>query len=141
MDIARTVRGREEATDDVTFERRFDVPDLINRNLAPVETTFGEQVVHLAGVGEVFRLVVEMQDATPFQVKVDAFAVSHLEENRPGLNGQPHGFHGVRPVVRDVREELGHPAHLVKRRRGVHEQRRIGLKHPLDAQMRIANPA
>ena len=36
-------------------------------------------------------------------------------------------------VVRDVGQELGHPAHLVQRRRRVDEQRRVGLQHPLQA--------
>ena len=76
---------------------------------------------------------VEVQDAAPLEVEVDALALRHLEEHLAGGDRQPHGLDGVLLVVRDVRQELGHPADLVQRRRRVDEQRRVGLQHPLQA--------
>ena len=57
-----------------------------------------------------FCLVVEVQDAAPLEVEVDALARRHLEEHGAGGDGEAHGLDGVRLVVRDVGQELGHPA-------------------------------
>ena len=103
------------------------------RQLAPDQPALGQQAVDHAGVREVLLPVVEMQDAAPLEVEVDALARGHLEQHRAGGDGEPHGLDGVGLVARDVRQELGHPADLVQRRPRVDEQRRVGLQHPLQA--------
>ncbi|MNT21294.1 hypothetical protein D3C72_1566300 [compost metagenome] len=80
------------------------------------------------------RLVpVDMEDALPLEVEVDAFRLGPAEQVRPGGDGQPGGLDRVRPVVRHGGDEFGEPAQLVPGGAGVHQQWGVVAQHPLDA--------
>jgi hypothetical protein len=131
VDIARGVALGQEAADEIAVQRRFHGPYLVGREFPPLQSALGQQAIDHAPMPQVLLMVVEMQDAAPLEIEVDPLARRHLEQNRPRGDRQTYGFHGVRLVTRDVRQELGHPADLVQRGARVHQQRRIGLQHPL----------
>ncbi len=133
VDIARVVRGGEEAAVEIPRQRRFQRAHLRGRDAHALEPALGEQGVDAGGAVEAVFVAIDVEDAARLAVEIDAFGLGHLVQDAAGGDGHAHGIDRIAVVVRDLRHELHHPGILMPGGFGVHEERGILLGHPFDA--------
>jgi hypothetical protein len=133
VDVAGRIRRREEAAMKLALQCGLDAADFVRADRMAVEPAFAKQLVDLRGGVVVLAVLVDVQDAAPFQIELDALALGNRKEMFARGEREAHGLDGVRAVVRDLAQEFAHPRILVPRGRRIHEERGVAREHPAQA--------
>ena len=133
VDVARGVALGEIAAVVIASQRGLDGFHFARGHGTAWQAAQGQHLAHFTGVIKALFFAVDMQDALFFEIEIHALRLRPGKQMFTRRNGQASRLHGVALVMRDVANELQHPAQLVPAGLGVDQERCVAFQHPLHA--------
>ena len=111
-------------------DRFLSAVDFIGAHRISFQTTLPKQEIDLSRVPEATAVAVYVENATFFQIELDAFPLGECKKGAPSVKRQLNRCNRVATIVRDFSDELGEPTVFVPRRREIQQQWSVALPDP-----------
>src|SRR6266576_1189805 len=112
------------------MKRRLDCLDFVSAHRIAFQTALPKQEIDLSRVPEATAVAVYVENATFFQIELDAFPLGECKKGAPSVKRQLNRCNRISTIVRDLSDELGQPTVFVPRRREIQQQWSVALPEP-----------